>query len=93
MGVLIITILASVLCALNVISGEMAVIILIGSIVWAILGALLYFGFGLLKFWYHDFLGWHVPNDSPQWSDGLSQHAVCKHCSKDIMQDSQGNWF
>lgn len=55
--------------------------------------AVLYFKFGWFKFWFHDVLKWHKPDDSPIWSDGLSDHAKCKYCGKDIMQDSQGNWF
>lgn len=54
---------------------------------------ILYFKLGWLKLWFHDVLGWHMPDDSPQWSDGCSTHAKCKFCNKDIMQDSQGNWF
>lgn len=52
-----------------------------------------YFKLGWFKFFYHDILGWHVPDDSEQWSDGCSQHAKCRHCGREIMQDSQGNWF
>lgn len=57
------------------------------------------FGFIWLKFqfkwgnpFYHDFMGWHVPDDSLS-HDGCSFHSHCKICGKDIMQDSQGNWF
>lgn len=54
----------------------------------------LYFKLGWFKFFYHDILGWHTPDKKiEQWSDGCSQHAICKHCGRDIMQDSQGNWF
>ena len=38
---------------------------------------------------YHDILGWHVPNGE-YFNNGCS---ICKHCEKEIMQDSQGNWF
>lgn len=48
---------------------------------------------GLFKSLYHDLMGWCQPDDSPKWSDGCSIHAKCKYCGKDIMQDSQGNWF
>lgn len=64
-----------------------------GSVALFIIGAVLYFKLGFFKFFYHDLLGWHTPDDSPQYSDGCSQHATCKHCGKDIMMDSQGNWF
>lgn len=53
----------------------------------------LYLIFGLLKFFYHGILKWHQPDDSPKRFDGLTVHAKCKYCGKDIMQDSQGNWF
>lgn len=53
----------------------------------------LYFQAGWFKFWFHDVLKWHQPDNSPQWSDGCSVHSKCKWCGEDIMQDSQGNWF
>lgn len=45
------------------------------------------------------FLGWH--NGSGQSAkrgliagfDGLSLHATCSRCGKEVMMDSQGNWF
>ena len=54
---------------------------------------ILYLKTGLFKFFYHDMLGWHQPDNSPEWFDGCSTHSVCKHCKREIMQDSQGNWF
>lgn len=48
-------------------------------------------GFG--RRFYHDILGWHQPDNGPQSFDGCSVHATCKYCGKEIMQDSQGNWF
>lgn len=53
----------------------------------------LYLWKGFCRTFYHDILGWHQPDNSPTTSDGLSSHATCKWCHKDIMQDSQGNWF
>lgn len=42
----------------------------------------------------HDILGWHEPDkDADQSYDGCSRHSKCRFCGKDIMQDSQGNWF
>ena len=53
-----------------------------------------YAKFGFMKRFYHDYCGWHMPDEStPEWTDGCSNHAVCKFCKKEIMQDSQGNWF
>lgn len=53
----------------------------------------LYFSFGFFKILYHDALEWHIPDNSNCHFDGLSVHSTCKYCHKDIMQDSQGNWF
>jgi hypothetical protein len=54
----------------------------------------LYFKWGKIKWFYHDVMEWHMPNeDDPEYFDGCSVHAKCKHCGKGIMQDSQGNWF
>jgi hypothetical protein len=55
--------------------------------------SVIYVKTGLFNAFYHDVLGWHHPDNSPKWSDGCSTHAKCKWCGKDIMQDSQGNWF
>lgn len=45
-----------------------------------------------MTWFFHGVLGWHKPNDIT-WSDGCSEHSVCRFCGNDIMQDSQGNWF
>ena len=64
------------------------------SIALFMLGMLGYLLFGFFKKLYHDLLHWHMPEDGgEQWSDGCSQHAICKYCGKEIMMDSQGNWF
>ena len=53
-----------------------------------------YFKFGLGKWFFHDIMGWHIPDRGEKKThDGLSYHSRCKHCGKEIMQDSQGNWF
>lgn len=94
MGLIIFTILAGVLMYFDIISTTAFLCIVGGLVVWFYTAPLLYFKFGFLKFFYHDFLHWHTPDHSAErWSDGLSDHAICKHCGKDIMQDSQGNWF
>lgn len=41
---------------------------------------------------YHDKLLWHIPQEARGF-DGCSMHSICKICKKEIMQDSQGNWF
>lgn len=93
MGVLLIIVVGTILCMLDVISGYVVLFLIMGSLIWMFIGMGLYFRFGFLKTYYHGMLGWHIPDDSPQYFDGCSQHARCKHCGKDIMQDSQGNWF
>lgn len=94
MGSLLITLLVGLLAVLKVISANTFMIIVASSVAWSVVAACIYFKFGCLKFFYHDILGWHTPKkDIPMWSDGCSTHATCKHCGKDIMQDSQGNWF
>lgn len=69
------------------------VIVFIALAVLFMAGAAIYLKTGLFKIFYHDVLGWHEPDNSPQWSDGCSTHSTCKYCGEDIMQDSQGNWF
>ena len=59
-----------------------------------LVGSEFYVKTGLFKSLYHNILGWCEPDESsPMWSDGCSMHAKCKYCGKEIMQDSQGNWF
>lgn len=71
--------------------------VMIGFIAFLILfygPVVLYFKLGWFKCFYHDIMGWHRPDyNKDAWSDGLSLHATCKYCGKEIMQDSQGNWF
>lgn len=54
--------------------------------------AIIYHKFGWFKRFYHDLLGWHKPTDEKEF-DGCSLHSKCKYCGKEIMMDSQGNWF
>ena len=94
MGALIIGVVMCILCECGVLGGKICLVILGAAIAWAIICATLYFKLGWFRFFYHNFLGWHTPDNSIEhWSDGLSEHATCKYCKKDIMQDSQGNWF
>ena len=61
-------------------------------IIW--IGSILYLLFGLFRFFYHDILNWHKPaDDEIKKFDGCNIHCICKYCGKEIMQDSQGNWF
>ena len=68
-------------------------ILLIGIILGLFLVlSIFYLKFGWFKFFYHNIMGWHMPTED-RHSDGFSMHSTCKYCGKDIMQDSQGNWF
>ena len=37
--------------------------------------------------------GWHNGLGGSKSFDGCSVHATCSKCGKEVMQDSQGNWF
>lgn len=40
------------------------------------------------------YFSWHDGKDKvDSHFDGCSVHATCSKCEKDVMQDSQGNWF
>lgn len=49
--------------------------------------------FNIFKKIFHDMLGWHQPDASNQTFNGCSIGSVCKYCGKEILLDSQGNWF
>ena len=78
--------------------------IIIMTICYAILGVIgipyililiispFYFKFGIGKWLLHDIMHWHLPDETSSF-DGCSNHSYCKFCNKEIMQDSQGNWF
>ena len=68
-------------------------IIFIVLVIVFLIASVIYLKTGLFKIFYHDILEWHLPNNSPQSYDGCSIHSTCKYCGKEIMQDSQGNWF
>jgi len=40
-----------------------------------------------------DIMGWHNGKGGNGSFDGCSIHATCSRCGKEVMQDSQGNWF
>ena len=43
---------------------------------------------------FHDVMEWHLPDQNePEKFDGVNIHTHCKFCGKEIMQDSQGNWY
>ena len=93
MECIVVMLVAVLLLWFDVISASTYVLICLGACAWSILAAGLYLWFGLFKFWYHDFLGWHKPDVMGPWFDGCSFHAKCKYCGKEIIHDSQGNWF
>lgn len=73
---------------------KMALIILASCLILLLVFSPIYLLTGFGKLFYHDILGWHMPDRSVNKTfDGCSVHSKCKHCGKDIMQDSQGNWF
>jgi hypothetical protein len=37
--------------------------------------------------------GWHNGSGGNNSFDGCSALATCSKCGKEVMQDSQGNWF
>lgn len=93
MGTLLTVLIAGIFFYFDVISAGAYMLIMIAAVAWMGIAFGLYFKFGFLKAYYHDFLGWHVPENTLYWNDGCSEHTICKYCGKDIMQDSQGNWF
>ena len=70
-----------------------AILIVIGiPYVLSLIFAPYYFNFGFGKWFFHDVMKWHRPDETNSF-DGCSFHSRCKICGKEIMQDSQGNWF
>lgn len=75
---------------------ELIFSIIIAIIFILFIFTIVYISKGIGKWFYHDILKWHMPDTSYKYKctfDGLSLKTVCKHCGKEIMQDSQGNWF
>lgn len=66
--------------------------ILLAMLIALVASRILYVGFGIGKSFFHDILKWHMPTYDRVF-DGCSMHSYCKYCGKEIMQDSQGNWF
>ena len=57
-----------------------------------IIGSAIYLKTGFGKRLYHNKLGWHKPNEEIE-AAGINFKSKCKYCGKEIIQDSQGNWF
>jgi len=43
--------------------------------------------------WFCNFWGWHHPHNNKIGFDGCSMTSKCKRCNKDILCDSNGDWF
>ena len=56
------------------------------------LSGVLYINYGIFKRFFHDILHWHEPNGKI-CLNGINLESKCKYCGKEIIQDSQGNWF
>lgn len=54
--------------------------------------AVLYCWLGLFREIFHDKLEWHKPSNMICYG-GPNMYSKCKFCGKEIMMDSQGNWF
>lgn len=74
--------------------------ILVLKIITCLLMILLFMGwvwdmfkFKPFKRIFHDVLGWHEPIDNEIEFYGCGYSSHCKYCGKEILQDSQGNWF
>jgi hypothetical protein len=73
---------------------EVIAMIIIALSIFLFVSSILYLKKGIGKWFYHDILEWHVPDNSGVYKyDGLNLKTICRHCKKEIMQDSQGNWF
>jgi hypothetical protein len=47
---------------------------------------------GVYRRFVHNVMGWHAPSEISGF-DGCSMTSSCKYCGRQILQDSQGNWF
>ena len=71
------------------------IVVLILSIPGALITLLapLYFKFEFGKTFFHNILGWHLPKKKHIKQEGVNLISQCRLCGREIMQDSQGNWF
>lgn len=73
---------------------ELIAILLVVLLVCFFIASMVYLKLGIGKWFYHDILEWHMPDNTGVYRyDGLNLKTICRHCRKKIMQDSQGNWF
>ncbi len=63
----------------------------------ALFAVTLYVLDAIFKFqWTCTNLGWHDGKGESLkkcYNDGCNNHSVCSKCGKEVMKDSQGNWF
>lgn len=45
-----------------------------------------------LPVWFCKHMGWHL-EPKEMGFDGCSMNGTCPRCGKQVLQDSQGNWF
>ena len=67
-------------------------IVLVVLVTTMLILSLIYLKTGFVKCIFHDLMGWHLPDNSRMFY-GINLHSHCRFCGKEIMQDSQGNWF
>lgn len=46
-----------------------------------------------LGLWVCRVLDWHNPGPARLPSMAISPHAICRRCGRELLMDSQGNWF
>lgn len=52
-----------------------------------------YLKWGVGKRLFHNLMGWHLPENEKNELLGVNITSKCRLCGREIMQDSQGNWF
>ena len=63
-----------------------------GILILFLLLVILYLTIGWNKWLFHNILGWHKPIKE-KTLNGINIISKCKYCGKEIIQDSQCNWF
>ena len=66
--------------------------VLDGILILFLLLAILYLAVGWNKWLFHNILGWHKLIKE-KTLNGINIISKCKYCGKEIIQDSQCNWF
>lgn len=52
-----------------------------------------YLKWGIGKRLFHNLMGWHLPENEKNELLGINIKSKCRFCGREIIQDSQGNWF